>query len=411
MGSRLIEGWRKTVASDKALKACTREAEFDVMYPTGFITLDHMNGTRVHVHRNGIDLDYKAIGIVDGSANTFISRPGCGKSTLVTQIIGNLLRAFPESEAYIDDIEGSLPMPRKEFLLGLPEEELKTRVFFRNTDITTENVYGQIKWIHDQKINARAEFEYDTGLYDTYGNRIFKLRPTFYFIDSFAMLMPDDILEGEMDKGMGATATAKKNTQLVKKISQLLKAANIVLFTINHINDDVNTGFMPKPVQIDGLKQGERMPGGKAVQYLANNLFRMDQRGTLKEEEGYGIFGTVIDVSSVKSRTNASKKMAIPLIFDKTNGKFDNILSIYHYLKTEGYVGGAGRSMFFNNAPDIKFSQKEFKQKLYSSPELQKAFAEISKEAMERMLSDTMNKTEEANMNDNINNLILGLSA
>lgn len=388
-----------------------KEAVFDVMYPTGFLTFDHLNGTMVHVKSDNINIDYKMIGIVDGSANTFIGRSGCGKSTLVTQIIGNILKQFPTAIAFIDDIEGSLPSVRKEFLLGLPSKELAERVIIRNCDITTENVYNQIKTIHDTKLENRAEYEYDTGLYDTYGNRIFKLVPTLYFIDSLPMLMPQDLADDdEMDNGMGATSTAKKNTQLIKKISQLLRGANIILFTVNHILDDIQMGFLPKPVQIDGLKQGERMPGGKAAIYLANNLVRLDEKGKLKDSEGFGINGTIVDVTLVKSRTNATKQ-SVPLIFDKSNGAFDNILSIYQFLKAQACIGGAGRSMFLENAPDIKFSQKEFKSKLMENPELQKAFAEISKEAMEKLLSDTKNQEiEEEKEVVDINALILNLT-
>jgi len=127
----------------------------------------------------------------------------------------------------------------------------------------------------------------------------------------------------------------------------------------------------------------------------------------LKEAEGYGINGTVVDVTIVKSRTNATKK-SVPLIFDKSNGAFDNILSIYHFLKTEGYIGGAGRAMYINNAPDIKFSQKGFKETLISNPELQKAFAQASKECLDKLLSDTRNQEAEEGVFD-INSTILSL--
>lgn len=401
---KLMASYKK--AKEKSKDGTGKEADFDVLYSTGFLTLDHLNGTMVHVDANGIKTDYKSVGIVDGSSNTFIGRSGCGKSTIVTQIIGNLMKQFPESDAYIDDIEGSLPFVRKEFLLGLTGEDLHDRVLIRNNEINTENVYAQIKEIHDLKLANRADYEYDTGLYDTYGHRITKLIPTFYFIDSFAMLMPKELSEAdELDNGMGATATAKKNTQIIKKISQLLKGANIILFTVNHILDDIQMGFLPKPVQIDGLKQGERLPGGKAAIYLANNLIRLDEKTKLKDTEGFGINGTIIDATLVKSRTNATRR-SVPLIFDKTNGCFDNILSIYQFLKAEGAVGGAGRSLYLENAPDLKFSQKEFKEKLMTNPELQKAFAQIAKEYLDKLLSDTSNKESEAEVVD-INSMIL----
>lgn len=404
--SKLMKLFRDKINQSKD-KSAGNKAEFDVMYPTGFLALDHLNGTMIHVKSEDMDMNYKSLGIVDGSSNTFIGRSGCGKSTFCVQIIGNILKQFPTAEAYIDDIEGSLPIPRKEFLLGLSKEELAERVDMRNTGITTENVYQRIKALHDLKVANRKEYEYDTGLFDTDGNRIFKLVPTLYFIDSFAMLLPNDIAsEDEIANGMGSASTAKLNTQLIKKISQLLKEANIILLTVNHILDDIQMGFLPKPVQVAGLKQGERLPGGRAAIYLANNMFRLDEKSTLKPTEGYGIDGTVVDITIIKSRTNATKK-SVPLVFNKSNGSFDQILSLYHFLKVEGYIGGAGKSMYLNNAPDIKFSQKEFKNQLMTNEDLQKAFSLAAKEAMDTLLSET--KTQESEGSFDINASILSL--
>ena len=405
-GEKLLSLFRDKM--NKSKSTSSKEATFDIMYPTGFITLDFLNGTKIHVKSTDIDDVYNSVGIMDGSANTFIGRSGCGKSTLVTEIIGYLLRTNPESTAYIDDIEGSLPISRKEFLLGLSEEELQNRVFMRNTDITTENVYEQIRSIYDIKTENRSSFEYDTGKYDIYGNRIYKMIPTFYFIDSLAMLMPNDVmLDDDLGSNMTGSSVAKQNTALIKKISQLLKGANIILFSINHILDDIQIGFLSKPMQISGLKQGERLPGGRTNLYLANNMFRLDDKTTLKDSEGYGINGSVVDITIIKSRTNANKR-SVPLIFDKNNGCFDNILSTYHFLKTEGYVGGAGKGLFFVDFPDIKFSQKDFKNQLSSSPELQKAFATTAKAAVEKMLSDTKNQSA-SNESFDLNQAILSL--
>ena len=404
--SKLMSLFRDKI--NKSKNTDIKEADFDVMYSTGFLTLDYLNGTSVHVKSDTMDMNYDSVGIMDGSSNLFIARSGAGKSTLVVQIIGNLLRQFPDSVAYIDDIEGSLPISRKEFLLGLNEEELRNRVFMRNAGITTENVYDQIRAIYDIKMENRSNFEYDTGKYDIYGNRIYKLVPTFYFIDSLALLMPNDVMEDdEIGSNMTGSSVAKQNTALIKKISQLLKAANIILFTINHILDDIQIGFIPKPQQIAGLKQGERIPGGRTMLYLANNMFRLDEKSVLKEAEGYGINGSVVDITIVKSRTNASRR-SVPLIFDKSNGGFDNVLSILHFLKTEGLINGAGKSLYFNSNTNAKFSMKDFKNQLNSDKELQQAFSLATKEAVQRMLSDTKVQEAEHDVFD-INQSILSI--
>jgi hypothetical protein len=326
---------------------------------------------------------------------------------------GEIIRPFIEKDLptalFIDDIEGSLPFVRKQFLLGLNQDQLNKYVIVRNTGITTENVFQRIQTIHDEKIQNRKAYEYDTGYYDTDGNRIYKLVPTIYAIDSLPMLLPEDLSDdNELGGSMDASSIAKKNTMLLKKISQLCKDANIIIFTINHILDDIQMGFIPKAAQISGLKQGERLPGGKAAIYLANNMFRLDDSLTLKESDGFGINGSVVNVSIIKSRTNVNKK-SVPLIFNKSEGRFDNILSLYYLLKTEGRFKGAGAYQYLEGAPDIRFGQKNFKKVLDSSPELQKAFAEECYMILSSFLSDTISRSadnESTNTMTNISNLI-----
>ena len=377
-------------AANAKSKHPSKEAGFDIMYPTGIMCVDYVNGTTVHVRTDEINVDYDMVGIVDGTSNTIISRPGGGKSTLVYQILGNMMRMHPDSDCFVDDIESSLPQFRREFCLNLTREDLNTRFHFRNTGITTENVYSQIRNIYEDKKANWSDFEYDTGLYDTDGKRIFKLIPTFYFIDSFAVLLPNDIneddeMEGSKNQAMSA---AKKSTMFVKKIGQLLKEVNIILFTINHINDDPQMGPFSKPQQIEGLKKGERLPAGKANMYLANNMFRIDKEETLKETEKFGIPGSIMKFTICKSRTNANLR-SVPLVFDKSTGRYDNELSVFQYLKDEGYIGGTGRGMYLEGYPDMKFTQKDFKIKLAESQELQIAFVTVAKEAMRKLLSDT----------------------
>ena len=407
----LIDNFRSSISKVKT-SGINKQAEFDVMYSSGFLAVDYLNGTVVHVQsKERGNFSYYSTGIVDGSTNTIIGRSGSGKSTLLTEMTGNIVRPFirkgMNTGIFIDDIEGSLPAVRKEFLLGLTADEIEQFVDMRNTGITSENVFQRIVNIHKIKTTNRKDYEYDTGLYDTYGNRIYKLVPTVYIIDSLPMLLPEELAEDdELGGSMDASSIAKKNTALFKKMSQLCKEANIILFTVNHILDEIQMGFIPKAAQISGLKQGERLPGGKAAIYLANNMFRADDSLTLKESEGFGINGSVVTITLVKSRTNATKR-SVPLIFNKTEGRFDKVLSLFYLLKTEGVFKGAGAYLFLDEVPDIKFSQKNFKSILESSSELQKAFANECYKVLSKYLSDTRNVASDNNMAyDNISDMI-----
>ena len=406
----LHEKFREKVSKLK-VSGVANIAEFDVLYPTGFLALDYLNGTVVHVESEERNFTYNAVGIVDGSANTFIGRSSSGKSTLAIQIAGKIVKPFiknkMDSGIYIDDIEGSLPQVRKEFLLGLSQEEITDYVEIRNSGITTENLYQRIQAIHDIKVENRKDYEYDSGLFDTYGNRIFKLVPTVYIIDSLPMLLPEEVAEkDELSGSMTASSIAKSNTQLLKKVAQLCKEANIILFTINHILDEIQMGFIPKAAQISGLKQGERLPGGKAAIYLANNMFRTDDSLTLKADKDFGIDGSVVTLTLIKSRTNATKR-SVPLIFNKTEGYFDNILSLFMLLKNEGRIKGAGVGSYLEGCPDVKFSQKNFKQQLENHKELRDAFSQECYNVLCTFLSDTRNRhSEDDSLEDDIFNQI-----
>lgn len=408
--SDLLSNFRSKVSKMK-VAGINNVAEFDVMYPTGFLGLDYLNGTKVYVDSPDRKFSYNSIGILDGSTNTIIGRSNSGKSSLLIQICANIIRPFPNAKLFIDDIEGSLPMSRKEFLLGMTPEELSFKVDMRNSGITTENVFKRIQTIHDIKTSERDEYEYDTGLYDIYGNRIFKFIPTVYVIDSLPMLLPESLAaDNELGSSMDASAIAKSNTMLTKKISQLCKEANIIVFAVNHILDDIQMGFIPKASQISGLKQGERLPGGKSSLYLANNMFRLDDSQTLKDSEGYGINGSIVNVTLIKSRSNTTKR-SVPLIFNKTEGKFDEILSLCQLLKQEGKFGGAGQYLTLDGAPGVKFSLRNIKKVLNESPEFQKAFAQNCYDILVSYLSTTRAQSGENTMAVSITDMINKLAS
>ena len=60
---------------------------------------------------------------------------------------------------------------------------------------------------------------------------------------------------------MSATAAAKTNAAIFKRIIPMLKSANIILFIINHINQKVDINPMMKSKsQVSYLKQNETLP-------------------------------------------------------------------------------------------------------------------------------------------------------
>lgn len=261
--SLLATKFRESMSKCKD-KRMSDEMQASVGYSTGFLAFDFTNGHTVFAkNENSEPIQYFSIGITDGSIVMFIGRTGCGKTTFAIQSGWNIVKQFPSSAMYYDDIEGGANKERITELCGARDfEDIKGKVIGRNTGVTAENLYERIKIIHDIKLADPEMYQYDTGLYDSDGNRIIKFEPTVYVLDSLAMLTPEKYSEEDSMSGqMSVTAAAKTNSQLFKTIIPMLKAANIIFYVINHINQDISINPMQKKkAQTAFLKQGEAVP-------------------------------------------------------------------------------------------------------------------------------------------------------
>ena len=371
--STLANRFREGVSKLKDYKM-KREMEAGVGYPTGFLNYDFKNGTVIHVDGNDKSMKYYSIGVTDGSMVMLIGRSGSGKTTWATQAAANIIRPFKTSCVFFDSIEGGNTETRMELLTGFNGPQLKEKFIVRDSGVTAENFYQRIKIIYDLKTDNRTEYEYDTSLYDTSGNRLYKLEPTVYILDSLAMLMPEKFeAEEELSGQMSSTAAAKTNSMLFKRVIPMLKTANIILFIINHINQNISINpMLHKKSQVSYLKQDEAVPGGNKPIYLSNNIIRFNDHSKLKSTETFGIDGTLVDLDLVKSRSNKAGQSAT-LLFNQDIG-FDAILSLFILLKENNRINGAGAYLYIGDRSDMKFSQKAFKQKLNDNVELQDVF-------------------------------------
>ena len=390
MESLLAKAYRQATAKSKD-PAMSRESTMEVCYPTGFLNFDFMNGAIVKVNgRDGRSFNYYSAGIPDGSLVIGIGRSGCGKTTAFVQMAANIIRPFDNGCIFHDDIEGGITYQRRKVLTGFTDEELENKYIIRNSGITAENFYARIKMIYDLKMENYDEYVYDTGYVDTIGNKIFKLQPTVYILDSLALLMPGQFTKEEQLSGqMSATAAAKTNSMSFKRIIPMLKEANIILFVINHITTKIEINpMMHTKGQLSFLKQGEELPGGRTVNYLANVFMRFDDNSKLKESEGFGVTGNLVDITLVKSRNSRAGQVAT-MVFNQSNG-FDPELSLFVMLKNCNRIKGAGAYLYIDDHDDVKFSQKNFKDKLMESPELQQYFTDAVSEELMKIPMDVI---------------------
>lgn len=378
------------------------ETEYPVSYSTGFLGFDFRNGCIMqNFIPNKEPVEYFSIGIQDGSMVMIIGRSGCGKTSWAIQSAANIVRKFENGTIFHDDIEAATTLDRKLTLTKFTEEELESKYIHRNTGITAENFYERVKMIHDIKLSEREKFEYNTGIFDYYGNPIIKLEPTVYILDSLALLMPNTFAEEEELSGnMSATAMARVNASVFKRIVPMLKAANIILLIINHINQKVEiNAFARTKSQVSYLKQGETLPGGNSPIYLSNVMIRLDDNTKLTDDKEFGINGSLVDFGLVKSRSNKAGNDVVTLLFNQEEG-YDPILSLFILLKQKNMINGQGLGMYLGDRNDLKFSQKTFKNKLADNIELQTLFSSLCFEVLKEYLvrTEKVNTTELSNI-------------
>lgn len=396
--SLLSQAFRAQVKQTKDYSQ-KNEMTYSVSYPTGFLNLDFANGYIQEV--NG-KLLYE-IGITDGSINMIISDSGVGKTTICTQIAANIVKRFRTSTVFYEQAEVGTNIQRIKNLSGFrTDKEFSDRFIVRDAGITIESIFDRVKMVHDIKVNNQSDYLYDTGMIDDRGNPIYKFEPTIFIVDSVKMVLSKKNAEAEETTNMSAAVNAKANSEYYTKMVPLCREANIIMLLINHITTDINTGFLPKKSELPYLKQGEHISGGKSLTYIQNNIFRLDIKSKLKEEEGMGIHGSIVNIDIVKSRTNISSRANCFLVFDQKNG-YDSDLSLLLLLKENKILEGTGAYLKLPGY-DKKFSQKQFKEVLYSDPEFYKVFVSLCIQCLQSNLLNDYNriKQEEEMLNNNM---------
>lgn len=346
---------------------------------TGFPLFDYLNGT----------VDYKDgkpiynIGIDAGKSVMIVGKSGSGKSSLGIQLAASIMKKYDESTMFIYDFEQSHTKARIKSLTGMTDEYFDTHVTIKSTGIYTETILKIVKQIAKFKKEHEKELLTDNqeGVYGDDGKLVKILPPTIIFIDSIASMRTQDAQDGEeMTALTGGARNAIANKDLFNRILQPCMEANIIVISINHINDNLSMGVTPPIASTRYLKNTESISGGKAILYLSNLLIKIEAGQKLEEKDKYGIKGFIANISVIKSR-NSEGGTSIDMIFNQKEG-FDEDLSEFEFLKANNKIKGAGIGMYLDGLDTIKFRMSNIKEKLKTEPKFYKRFKELVDETL-----------------------------
>lgn len=350
-------------------------------YKTGIAVLDYHLGYNLRVYNDDgtIQGHYPALGLQGGCYIMDIGKSSTAKTSLMLFIAGMIVRPFKNSFLLHIDLEQAMNPTRAKAMTKFTMQQMRDQYILRQESCTMDDIKRMLMNIYKEKTVAGEKYMYDTGKKDEYGNEIITYEPTVVLIDSIPSL---SVALSETDKKdwekleeiSSQTERMRVTAEIGRMYTELLpylRAANIIVISINHIRVNPQLGIVKSPAELLYLDQNETLPGGRTPPYLAHYLFKNVAVGSekyTKEDDGFDGFGIALKI--IKARSNQNGQV-INLVFDKNNG-VSPIRSNIRFAKDNGLVGGNKNSMYFINNKDDKFSLRNVEECFKENPNLYK---------------------------------------
>lgn len=313
---------------------------------TGATIFDTLNGKKEKYSDGTMETK---LGVTASRIYNFAGPTSTGKTSIAIDLAFRIVEPYENGHIYLMDYEHAFEDVRVQQLTGLYIDEIEEKFTVTETvgkkslfdekvePITVGSIGKLVQQIYDFKMENKEEMM-------TVIDGVATFEPTIIIIDSIAATITDKQQEeGESNNMTGATR-AKDLGQTFNILNPLLAPANITMFLINHIHDAVSTGT-PQAAMLRDMKQGETMPGGRALNYLIGTTVVL-RRGTkhYPEKSKWGIDGSEINMVLAKSRGAATGKLRKVLFIPERGFMWD--LSLFDYLTDKDHPHLEGGTKF-----------------------------------------------------------------
>ena len=144
-------------------------------------------------------------------------------------------------------------------------EMINGKYILRQEQSSISDIKKTIIRVYKEKMAQPDLYKYNTGKKNEFGEDIIIYEPTVVIIDSIATLSTDvnenDKKEAQkLEDVTSQTDRMRLTGEISRFFNELLpylRAANIIVLTINQIKTNPGMGVMPSPAAILYLKQGE----------------------------------------------------------------------------------------------------------------------------------------------------------
>lgn len=201
-------------------------------------------------------------GLALGRTANVVGDKSTAKTGTATEVMINFANTFPEGAIAYRETEAAWDDGYAE-AMGLPMD----RIDFGDRDdpiITVEDFYADFDEFCDARIKDG--------------------KPGCYVLDSFDALSDDAEMARDIDKASFGAAKAKKMSEMFRKITRKQEQANVLLFIVSQVRDNIGAMFGEK----------HKRSGGKALDFYASQVFWLAHTKILKRtinkvERPYGI--------------------------------------------------------------------------------------------------------------------------
>ena len=297
-------------------------------------------------------------------------------TTLASQIAANIIRQYKYANVIHFDCENRFDISRCETITQLPssyfDKEHGERYMIRTGHCGLDIIQEMIVKTYVSKMKLKHDLMVSTGFKDEFGHEVMIFQPTVIIIDSITTVLnetfnPESQREAtdaeKMRSNTEGARDAKTLKGFFKDIIPLCKEANIIIYGINHINQNMSmNAFLPVARQQNFLKQDESIPGGKTMIYYPFNIVKLTAKPSDDfTEEGDGFSGYMVMVEPIKSSSNQSgnnsKGISFEMVFSQKYG-FDPLRTMIMYGRQYGYIEGNKSRLKFKDDDSFTFSMK-----------------------------------------------------
>jgi recombination protein RecA len=265
-------------------------------------------------------------GLAVGRTANIVGDKSTAKTGTATEVMINFSFKFPNGGIAYRETEAAWDDGYAE-AMGLPID----RIDFgdrENPIITVEDFYEDFVAFCDKQKKAKE--------------------PGLYVLDSFDALSDEAEMDRDIDKASFGAAKAKKMSEMFRKITRKQEQANVLLFIVSQVRDNIGAMFGEK----------HKRSGGKALDFYASQVFwlahiKILKRTINKIERPYGI--------EIKAKV---KKNKVGMPFREADFTFEFAFGINDLLASLTWLDEV------NRLEDFGLKKSELKEYIKGIPDL-----------------------------------------